>query len=394
MLRRPPTAIVIVASEVRAYEERRQARRHAFQSGNSIKSVSEVESNDPERNSSSPGADVKTGGSDTNDFSDALAPSPDPSVLGNGEQDELAKALNNLAQGRSIIFESPSLSVRLKATQPDGTNTATFYTLVKTHVFGHDFVNAACFAFDDAWVAIVAPSGFLAEHEVCAETCYSSPVTVSPRSNYRVREPPETPPRSSSLQAGGLESLPSSGAPERSASHRPRPPVVILRSLESSIHAALNAPQVMGESSALYTDVAQPSSSSSLQLDGNHDFQIYNDELPADQQPQTPQNLPEARHSGRLGAALTAPVTRIGVVQDSAAATARAAIALVTPTTASRRERPRREQSPPGLNTPGFRGLYGGLENTDDAVLYEAGYRMTNHGSRHLEAEGNQEERR
>lgn len=121
MLRRPPTAIVIVASEVRAYEERRQARRHAFQSGNSIKSVSEVESNDPERNSSSPGADVKTGGSDTNDFSDALAPSPDPSVLGNGEQDELAKALNNLAQGRSIIFESPSLSVRLKATQPDGT---------------------------------------------------------------------------------------------------------------------------------------------------------------------------------------------------------------------------------------------------------------------------------
>ncbi|KAH8839224.1 hypothetical protein MCOR27_009642 [Pyricularia oryzae] len=161
MLRRPPTAIVIVASEVRAYEERRQARRHAFQSGNSIKSVSEVESNDPERNSSSPGADVKTGGSDTNDFSDALAPSPDPSVLGNGEQDELAKALNNLAQGRSIIFESPSLS-----------NTATFYTLVKTHVFGHDFVNAACFAFDDAWVAIVAPSGFLAEHEVCAETCY------------------------------------------------------------------------------------------------------------------------------------------------------------------------------------------------------------------------------
>ncbi|TLS28352.1 hypothetical protein PpBr36_01315, partial [Pyricularia pennisetigena] len=289
MLRLPPTAIVIVASEVMAYEERRQTRRYVFQLGKGTKSLSEVESQGPESNSPSSSANVKVDGSDTSGFRDAPAPSPGPSIPGDGGHDEPVEALNNLAQGRSTIFENPSLP-----------NTATLYTLVKACIFGHDFVHAC-----------VAPSGSLAEHKVFTETGYS-----------------------------------------------------------------------------------QPSLLASLQLDGNHEFQIYNDEMPAAEQPQTPQNLPESRHRGRLGGAFTAPVTRIGMAQGYGAAAARAAIALVTPTTGSSGERARREPSPPGLNTPGYRGLYGGLENTDDAVLYEAGYRMTSRGSRHLEAESNQEERR
>lgn len=31
----------------------------------------------------------------------------------------------------------------------------------------------------------------------------------------------------------------------------------------------------------------------------------------------------------------------------------------------------RREHSPLGLQMPGFMGLYGGIENMDDAVLFE-----------------------
>ncbi|TLD27228.1 hypothetical protein PspLS_05041 [Pyricularia sp. CBS 133598] len=332
MLRLPPTAIVIVASEVRAYEERRQVRHQVFQADNRIKFVSEVESYDPERHSPSTSADVKLDALDTNSFRDDLAPSPDPSVLGNGGHDELVEALNNIAQGRSITFESPSLPVRLKTTRPDGTvfpseDNSLIPDTPPTRMEALDAQPTANEASElhqiemrlktqrpsirDGSVAIVASSDFLVEHKVFAEAGYS-----------------------------------------------------------------------------------QPSLSSSLQLDGNHDFQIYNDEMPAAEQPQTPQNLPEARHRGRLGAAFTAPVTRIGMAQGSAAAAARAAIALVTPTTTSRGERARREPSPPGLNTPGFRGLYGGLENTDDAVLHETGYRMTNRGSRHLEAESNQEPRR
>ncbi|KAI6379936.1 hypothetical protein MCOR25_001835 [Pyricularia grisea] len=336
MLRLPPTAIVIVASEVRAYEERRQSRRHVFQPGNDIKSVTEVESHDPERTSPSPSADVKIDGSDTSNLQDVLASSPGPFTLGSGGHDELAEALNNLAQGRSIILESPSL-----------------------------------------------PGA-------------SSPVAMSPGSNSSVTVPPETPPRSSSLQAGSRESWSSSVTSERLVTRYGRPPIVLLRSPESSSHAALRASQsqVRGESSASHANVTQPSLSSSLQLDGNHDFQIYNDEMPAAEQPQTPQNLPEARHRGRLGGPFTAPLTRIGMAHGSATTAARAAIAILTPTTVSRGDRARREPSPPGLNTPGFRGLYGGLENTDDAVLHEAGYRMTSRDSRDLEAERNREESR
>ncbi|TLD13986.1 uncharacterized protein PgNI_03693 [Pyricularia grisea] len=414
MLRLPPTAIVIVASEVRAYEERRQSRRHVFQPGNDIKSVTEVESHDPERTSPSPSADVKIDGSDTSNLQDVLASSPGPFTLGSGGHDELAEALNNLAQGRSIILESPSLPVRLKTTRPDGTvslsehnnsltldspppeNAATLYTVVKACVFRYGFVQVF-FAVGDASVVIFAPSGFLGEHKVFAKTGYSSsPVAMSPGSNSSVTVPPETPPRSSSLQAGSRESWSSSVTSERLVTRYGRPPIVLLRSPESSSHAALRASQsqVRGESSASHANVTQPSLSSSLQLDGNHDFQIYNDEMPAAEQPQTPQNLPEARHRGRLGGPFTAPLTRIGMAHGSATTAARAAIAILTPTTVSRGDRARREPSPPGLNTPGFRGLYGGLENTDDAVLHEAGYRMTSRDSRDLEAERNREESR
>jgi hypothetical protein len=94
-------------------------------------------------------------------------------------------------------------------------------------------------------------------------------------------------------------------------------------------------------------------------------FHIYNDSLPASSQPQTPQNLPEARHQSRLRGSYTVPARRISLLP------------IRTPMTGRVRRGAgrRRNPSPPGLVEPGFRGLYGGIENTDDSVLFEQAMR-------------------
>ncbi len=84
-------------------------------------------------------------------------------------------------------------------------------------------------------------------------------------------------------------------------------------------------------------------------------IQVYNDALPASSQPQTPRNLPEARHRSRFLGAFTAPPPARGR----------------SPASTTRSHRWRRLPSPEGLSTPGFQGLYGGLENADDATLFE-----------------------
>ncbi|KAF4457840.1 hypothetical protein F53441_315 [Fusarium austroafricanum] len=83
---------------------------------------------------------------------------------------------------------------------------------------------------------------------------------------------------------------------------------------------------------------------------------VYSDRLPVQQQPQTPRQLPEARHQSRFDGAYTAPVRgrRPRVVEGDG------------PVTVQRR-RAGRNTSPAGLRTPGFQGLYGGSENAEDA---------------------------
>ncbi|KAF5561378.1 hypothetical protein FPHYL_6217 [Fusarium phyllophilum] len=84
-------------------------------------------------------------------------------------------------------------------------------------------------------------------------------------------------------------------------------------------------------------------------------FPVYSDRLPVEEQPQTPRQLPEARHQSRFDGAYTAPVRgrRVRVEIDDAPVTVR-------------RRRAGRNTSPVGLRTPGFQGLYGGSENADD----------------------------
>ncbi|KAI1381107.1 hypothetical protein F4677DRAFT_402154 [Hypoxylon crocopeplum] len=88
-------------------------------------------------------------------------------------------------------------------------------------------------------------------------------------------------------------------------------------------------------------------------------FRVYDDALPALSQPQTPQNLPEARHQSRLHGSYTAPLPRVASRSAYQSSTVR--------------ERRDSTGSPSGFETPGYRGLYGGLENSEDSTLfYEA----------------------
>ncbi|KAI8672351.1 hypothetical protein NCS56_00697700 [Fusarium sp. Ph1] len=83
---------------------------------------------------------------------------------------------------------------------------------------------------------------------------------------------------------------------------------------------------------------------------------VYNDRLPTREQPQTPRELPEARHQSRFEGVYTAP----------AGGRRQRVEAQQTPSAAGRRVRARRNRSPTGLSIPGFQGLYGGNENADD----------------------------
>ncbi|KAM0349261.1 hypothetical protein ACHAPU_003670 [Fusarium lateritium] len=82
---------------------------------------------------------------------------------------------------------------------------------------------------------------------------------------------------------------------------------------------------------------------------------VYNDHIPSEEQPQTPRQLPEARHQSRFDRAYTAPVRGRRQMGDGVGD---------EPDTV-RRTRAGYDTGPVGLRTPGFQGLYGGSENAD-----------------------------
>lgn len=82
---------------------------------------------------------------------------------------------------------------------------------------------------------------------------------------------------------------------------------------------------------------------------------LYDDRLPTSSQPQTPRQLPEFRHQSRVDGAYTAPVRR-----DERESSERG-------------RRTGRIGSPVGLRTPGFQGLYGGMENASEEETWVLG---------------------
>ncbi|KAI1869093.1 uncharacterized protein JN550_006080 [Neoarthrinium moseri] len=91
-------------------------------------------------------------------------------------------------------------------------------------------------------------------------------------------------------------------------------------------------------------------------------LEVYNDSLPSSVQPRTPRNLAETRHQSRLHGSYTAPITRSMRQSGYSSSTARG--------------RSSRAHSPSGMETPGFRGLYGGVENSDDLTLFQEASRL------------------
>jgi hypothetical protein len=109
-------------------------------------------------------------------------------------------------------------------------------------------------------------------------------------------------------------------------------------------------------------------------------FMVYDDELPPATQPQTPAELPEARHQSRYHPSFTAPV-RSGPFRRGAINTGE--IGLGSPSASRRIHIPAsidggRSVSPSGMMQFGFRGLYGGRENGDEERSWVEGVRSNN----------------
>lgn len=113
-------------------------------------------------------------------------------------------------------------------------------------------------------------------------------------------------------------------------------------------------------------------------------YHVYDDARPTYSQPQTPAQLPEARHQSRYHPSMTAPVARshsISVYRPTRPndhEPNRRQLSFASP---SRRgiERP---NSPVGLRTRGFEGLYGGRENGDEEQNWADGVRFNGAGVR------------
>ncbi|CAJ2511053.1 Uu.00g066780.m01.CDS01 [Anthostomella pinea] len=197
---------------------------------------------------------------------------------------------------------------------------------------------------------------------------HSLPSTRSLREDTR-QEPPATPPRRSSLQnnrpAGSTSPLPSGGA------------IRVFSSAARFVESIIRRPRADSPSSTRATRSESGSpigeDASDRTLVGDPRLTIYNDALPASSQPQTPQNLPEARHQSRISGAYTAPVPRM--------------VTRSMRRTGAIRGRPDNGRSPNGLNTPGFHGLYGGMENSEDSRLYDEASRLREEGSQEPDPE-------
>ncbi|KAM7220885.1 hypothetical protein V8F06_003779 [Rhypophila decipiens] len=167
-----------------------------------------------------------------------------------------------------------------------------------------------------------------------------------PSTEFNPAAPSFQPGRPNQASASGTQ--PQSDGAQDTTTHGPRPRH---REMISDSRPPASAPRPSSPGSP---------SSPTLPLTPSR-FQIYNDSLPASSQPQTPQNLPEARHRSRMREFWTAP----------AGASSSRVAPIRTPAT-NRVRRLRGHRSPPGLQAPeGFMGLYGGTENIDDSVLFE-----------------------
>ncbi|KAI8630847.1 hypothetical protein F5Y19DRAFT_483488 [Xylariaceae sp. FL1651] len=187
----------------------------------------------------------------------------------------------------------------------------------------------------------------------------------APREGIR-QEPPVTPQRRSSLRGAAQPSPngtpPSSGTGTRLFSSAARFVESIVRFPRHS--SPTPSPRSTGTTPS---SLPRRAESDSIVVDTPR-IRVYNDFLPASSQPQTPFNLPEARHQSRLYGTYTAPIQHAAMRRSAQRST-------------GSHIRPEDDHSPLGMTTPGYQGLYGGLENSDDTRLYHQASRLDREGS-------------
>ncbi|KAG4440403.1 hypothetical protein IFR05_004096 [Cadophora sp. M221] len=112
-------------------------------------------------------------------------------------------------------------------------------------------------------------------------------------------------------------------------------------------------------------------------------YQVYNDAVSPDLQPQTPAQLPESRHQSRYHPSYTAPVTRAAArrglsIDDVDGEGQQQSLPRQRQAPSYTPLRVGRSASPIGLVQGGFQGLYGGRENGDEEQSWVEGVRFNN----------------
>ncbi|RYP33976.1 hypothetical protein DL767_004497 [Monosporascus sp. MG133] len=195
------------------------------------------------------------------------------------------------------------------------------------------------------------------------QTLPSAEIITDLRVQHHLGPHPTTPQRRSSLRAHHADDT-IQASPPSGHSSRSRIFSSAVRFVESVIHPRRASPSALAHRMRRSAS-ASPTPSTAEEPTLGEDtprLAVYNDSVPASLQPQTPLNLPEARHQSRLHGAYTAPVMRV----ETRSAYRSGAV----------RGRPNSGDSMAGMETPGFRGLYGGIENSEDTTLFEEASRL------------------
>ncbi|KAI1745691.1 hypothetical protein F4680DRAFT_443162 [Xylaria scruposa] len=155
---------------------------------------------------------------------------------------------------------------------------------------------------------IALPPPFSLERRVVSDMQSLPSGHLSIRRESIIRELPTTPTRRPCLR-GSAQTTPDGNPPSSGTGSRIFSSAA--RFVESIVRFPRHgSPTPNAQRDAEFTSRSRRAEPSSTVVD-NHRFRVYDDSVPASLQPQTPLNLPEARHRGRLYGFHTAPARAV-----------------------------------------------------------------------------------
>ncbi|KAK9779316.1 hypothetical protein SCAR479_03798 [Seiridium cardinale] len=352
MLRYPATTISLTMAEVLEFERHHRLKRYLAQEAERVRSLQEAAAALQEQPVVYPAAERTSKGDELvgNDNATINVVGSEDIVLPSAEvSPRMLRALQSQLQARvdgqeELVSQSPPHRSQRTASSSGASQ--------------HSPVTATA-------TVVTLPPPFSAGARIVSDE-YSLPLrTLSRRSPDQAQgprpgqAPPVTPTRSSSLVS---QSLPASPSPTASRTRLLRSAVRFVETYVRSQGRASASPASAPSASSTVVQGERGEQREVTSQDSDPRLQVYSDFLPASMQPTTPRNLPEARHQSRFQGWYTAPIARSRQPAEQ--------------NTSAFLSRQDRAHSPSGLDTPGFRGLYGGAENADDLTLYQEASRL------------------